>query len=157
VKLKDLAIAGTVSSATNPTDPEHLLAIKQSRDKFLGCLMLSGANNDRYVALKSNLNNQYGFKKDLYPKLPNQCLSLLNCCLDAPVCSPCHHMSASDPIKQEEEALVFAHGSDKNSPSKPKEDGLKSLSSSSYLTLKPQITTFVARLVACLGIPECVP
>jgi hypothetical protein len=75
-KLKDLAIAGTISSATNSTDPEYLLAITQCRDKFLGCLMLSGANKDSYAALKLDLNNQYGFRKDLYPKLPNQCLSL---------------------------------------------------------------------------------
>ncbi len=29
--------------------------------------MLSGANRDRYAGLKSDLNNQYGFGKDLYP------------------------------------------------------------------------------------------
>jgi hypothetical protein len=69
-KLKDLAIADTISSA-NPTDPERLLAIKQCRDEFLGCLMLSGTNKDHYAALKLDLNNQYGFGKDLYPKLPD--------------------------------------------------------------------------------------
>jgi hypothetical protein len=137
VKLKDLAIAGTISSGTNPTDPERLLAIKQCCDNCLGCLMLSGTNKDRYVALKSDLNNQYGFGKDLYLKLPNQSLSLLNCCSEAPVRSPRHHTPASVPIKQEEEALVFAQGSDKKSPSKPKEDGSKSWSSSSSLTSKP--------------------
>jgi hypothetical protein len=113
--------------------------------------MLSGANKDRYVALKSDLNNQYGFRKDLYPKLPDQCLSLLNHCSEAPIRSPCHHMPASVPIKQEEEALVFAQGSDKKSPSKPKEDGSKSLSSSSSLTSKPQITNVRCKACGKLG------
>jgi hypothetical protein len=49
-------------------------------------------------------------------------------------------MPASVPIKQEEEALVFAQGSDKKTPSKPKDEGSKSLSSSSYLTSEQQIT-----------------
>ncbi len=35
-KLKDLAIASTISSVTNPTDPKCLLATKQCRDKFFG-------------------------------------------------------------------------------------------------------------------------
>jgi hypothetical protein len=151
VKLKNLAIAGTISSATNPTDPECLLAIKQCCDKFLGCLMLSSANKDRYAALKSDLNNQYGFGKDLYPKSPNQCLSLLNCRSEAHVRSPHHHMPASISIKQEEEALVFAQGSDKKSPSKLKEDGSKSSSFSSSWTSKPQITSIHCKACGKLG------
>jgi hypothetical protein len=51
-KLKELAAAGEVSSATNPTDAERMAAIKLVRDEFLGCLMLSGANRDCYAALK---------------------------------------------------------------------------------------------------------
>ncbi len=148
-KLKDLAVAVTISSATNPTDPKCLLAIKQCHDKFLGCLMLSGANKDGYVALKSDLNNQYDFKKDLYPKSPNQCLSLLNCCLEAPACSPHHHTPAPVPIKQEKEALVLAP--DKKNPSKPKDDGSKSSSSSSSLTPKPQITNVCCKACGKLG------
>jgi hypothetical protein len=64
-KLKDLALEKVIQDADNPTDAEHLIAIKQCCDEFLGCLMLSGANPDRYAGLKSDLNNQYGFGKDL--------------------------------------------------------------------------------------------
>ena len=39
----------------------RLEAILLIHDKFLRCLMLSGANKDRYAALKSDLHNQYGF------------------------------------------------------------------------------------------------
>jgi len=46
-KLSELAKAGTISSATSPTDDERMQAILLVRDEFLGCLMLSGANRDR--------------------------------------------------------------------------------------------------------------
>ena len=74
-KLKDLAVEKVIQDADNPTDEERLIAIKQCRDEFLGCLMLSSANQDHYAGLKSDLNNQYGFGKDLYPKSPDFCLS----------------------------------------------------------------------------------
>ena len=74
-KLKDLAVEKVIQDADNPTVAERLIAIKQCRDEFLGCLMLSSANQDHYAGLKSDLNNQYGFGKDLYPKSPDFCLS----------------------------------------------------------------------------------
>ena len=84
---------------------------------------LSGANRDRYEGLKSDLNNQYGFGKDLYPKSPDLCLSLLNCRLDAPLRQPRQNIQAPPQVKQEEEALVFAQGtSDKKTASKSRED-----------------------------------
>jgi hypothetical protein len=43
-KLKDLALEKVIQDTGNPTDAERLIAIKQCRDEFLGCLMLSGAN-----------------------------------------------------------------------------------------------------------------
>ncbi len=76
--LKDLALEKVIQDPDNPTDAECLIAIKQSRDEFLGCLMLSGVNCNRYAGLKSDLNNRYGFGKDLYPISPDLCLSLLN-------------------------------------------------------------------------------
>jgi len=76
-KLNDLALEKVIQDADNPTDAERLIAIKQCCDEFLGCLMLSGANRDQYADLKSDPNNQYGFGKDLYPKSPDGCLSLL--------------------------------------------------------------------------------
>ncbi len=48
-------------------------------------------------------------------------------------------------------ALVCAQGSDKKSPSKPKEDGLKSLSSSSSLTSKPRISNICCKACGKLG------
>jgi hypothetical protein len=77
-KLRELAMAGTISSASARIDAECLEAIKLVCNKFLGYLMLSGANKDRYVVLKADLNNQYKFVKDIYPTSPDQCLSLLN-------------------------------------------------------------------------------
>ena len=43
-KLKDLAVEKVIQDANDPTDTERLIAIKQCRDEFLGCLMLSSAN-----------------------------------------------------------------------------------------------------------------
>jgi hypothetical protein len=71
--------------------------------------MLSGANRDCYANLKLELHYQYGFGKDLYSKSPNQCLTLLNCCLDAPFCTPpCQQTPKPVEVKQEDEALAFA-------------------------------------------------
>ncbi len=137
VKLKDLALEKVIQDAKNPTDAERLIAIKQCRDEFLGCLMLSGANQERYAALKSDLNNQYGFGKDLYPKSPDLCLFLLNRRLDAPLGQPHQNFQTPPQVKQEEEVLVFAQGtSDKKTPSKSKEDGSTSTSTSLSSTTK---------------------
>ena len=123
-KLKDLALEKVTQDADNPTDAERLIAIKRCRNEFLGCLMLSGANQDQYAGLKSDLNNQYGFGKDLYPKSLDVCLSLLNCQLDAPLRQTCQNIQAPPQVKQEDEALVFAQGSsDKKTTLKSKEDG----------------------------------
>jgi hypothetical protein len=54
-KLKELAAAGVISTATAPTDAERMKTIKLVRDEFLGCLMLSGSNRDQYAALKADL------------------------------------------------------------------------------------------------------
>jgi hypothetical protein len=87
--------------------------------------------------LKSDLNNQYGFGKDLYPKSPDLCLSLLNRRSDAPLHQPCQNFQTPPQVKQEEEALVFAQGtSDKKTPSKSKEDGSTSTSTSLSSTTK---------------------
>ncbi len=118
-KLKDFALEKVIQDAKNPTDAERLIAIKQCCDEFLGCLMLSGANQERYAALKSDLNNQYGFGKDLYPKSPDLCLSLLNRRLDVPLRQPRQNFQTPPQVKQEEEALVFAQGaSDKKTSMK---------------------------------------
>ncbi len=140
-KLKELEVAGEISSATAPTNAECMSAIKLVFDEFLGCLMLSGANRDRYAALKTDLHNQYGYEKDLYPKSLDQCLTLLNRCSDAPTWSPCPKDPKPTPVKQKEEALVFAQGtSDKTSAPKQKDEGSKASSSVSSSTSKVRVT-----------------
>jgi hypothetical protein len=99
--------------------------------------MLSGANRDRYAGLKSDLNNQNGFGKDLYPKSPDLCLSLLNRRSDAPLRQPCQNIQAPPQVKQEDEALVFAQEtSDKKTTLRSKEDGSTGTPSSSSSTGK---------------------
>ncbi len=134
VKLAELAKAGTISSATYPTDDKRMKAILLVRDEFLGCLMLSSANKDRYTALKSDLHNQYGFGTDLYPKSPDQCLSLLNRRSDTTVRSPCQqYQKPNTPVvKEEDQALVFAQGStDRKGVTKHRDDSSKQSSASS--------------------------
>ena len=140
-KLKDLAAEKVINDANHPTDAERLVAIKQCRDEFLGCLMLSGANRDRYATLKSDLNNQYGFGKDLYPKSPDLCLSLLNRRSDAPLPrQPRPAAQPPTPVNKEEEALVFAQGAT-DRKTKSKEDGSTSSPSSSSTKSRDSITT----------------
>ena len=45
-KMKEQAATGLVQDATNPTNGEHLAAIKLCCDKFLGTLMLNGTNEE---------------------------------------------------------------------------------------------------------------
>jgi hypothetical protein len=152
VKLKELAAAGEVFSATAPIDAERIAAIKLVRHKFLGCLMLSGANRDCYAALKTGLHNQYGYGKDLYPKSPDQCLTLLNRRSNAPTWSPCHKEPKPAPIKQEEDALVFAQGTSKKSGAqKQKGDGSRASSLVSSSPSKPRVTNVWCRTCNTLG------
>jgi hypothetical protein len=134
-KIKEQDAAGLIQDATNPTNDECLPAIKLRHDKFLGAVMLIGANKEQFGALKTDLSNQYSFGNDLYPKSPNQYLSLFNHRTLSPAPSP--HMPnppAPAPIKQEDKALVFAQGADNVNPSQPKDEGsYKSSSSSSAL------------------------
>ena len=129
-----------------------MATIKLVCDEFLGCLMLSGADRDRYAALKTDLHNQYGYGKDLYPKSPDQCLTLLNRCSDAPTRSPCPKVPKPTPVKQEEKALVFAQGtSDKTSAPKQKDKGSKAISSVSSSTSKVRVTNVRCRTCGKLG------
>jgi hypothetical protein len=152
-KLQELALNEMNSSATNPTDAEQKMAILLVWDKFLGCLMLSGANRDRYANLKSELHNQYGFGKDLYPKPPNQCLNLLNHHSDAPISAPPHQQTPRPvEVKQEDEALVFAQGlSDRKGPSKSNDNGLKTSLSSASSSYKSWITNVCCKLCGKIG------
>lgn len=96
--------------------------------------MLSGANRDRYGALRNELANQFGFGNDLYPKTPDQCLTMMNRRMDsAPRLprGPPRQPQVEQPAKTEEEALVFAQGADKKTAGKPPKTDTSSKSSSS--------------------------
>jgi len=77
-KIKQLAADGLIADPDNPTDSERALAVSSFRDGFLAALMLSGANRDRFGALRTDLKNQYGYGDDRYPMTIDNCLSLLN-------------------------------------------------------------------------------
>jgi hypothetical protein len=47
-------------------------------DEYLAALMLSGSNRDKFSPLCMDLKNQFGFGEDHYPKMIEQCLSLLS-------------------------------------------------------------------------------
>jgi hypothetical protein len=135
-KMKELVDTNLVADVDSPTNTECMTAIKLLRDEFLGALMLSGANKDRFSALKTKLSNQYGFGNETYPKLVNQCLTMLNRWVDAPVCAP--QPAATPPVPQEtnkteDEDVVFAQWVEKKSMPLPKdESSSKGSSSSSY-------------------------
>jgi hypothetical protein len=96
--------------------------------------MLSGANRDRYAALKADFHNQYGFGTDLYPKSPDRCLSLLNRRSDTTVRTPRRQQQQHDMplVKEEDHALVFAQGNtNQQSPQKSNDDKSKQSTTSS--------------------------
>jgi hypothetical protein len=115
--------AGTCANVASPTKNELPAAHLSVREEFLAALVLSGANRDRYGALRNELANQYTFGNDLYPKTTDQCLTMMNRRVDnvlrqprGPPCQP----PAKQPIKNDDEALVFAQGTDKDTPPKGK-------------------------------------
>ncbi len=85
-KIKELHAQGLITDAANPTNDERALAVGAVREKYLAALMLSGANRDKFSLLRTDLQNQYGYGSDLYPKTTDQCLSHLNCWTVAPTC-----------------------------------------------------------------------
>jgi hypothetical protein len=77
-KIKELADLGTIHNAKNLTDAKHALAVSAVHEEYLPALMLSGAHQEHFGVLQTNLKNQYGYGNDHYPKRLNACLSLLN-------------------------------------------------------------------------------
>jgi len=115
-KLQEMHAVQLCTNPAKPTDSELALANKTVRDEFLAALMLSGANRDRSGALRNELANQFGFGNDLYPKTPDQCLTMMNCRMDSaprlPRGNP-RQPPVEQPAKPEEDALVFTQGADK--------------------------------------------
>ena len=130
--LKMLVCYGDASSDVHaPTNTERAIAVRLTRDEFLGALMLSGTNKECFTALKTELSNQYGFGNDLYPKSVDQCLTMLNRRADSKICPPQAAILAQDVPKQEEEALVFTQGPAQHAQSKPSPNMVSPKSSSS--------------------------
>jgi hypothetical protein len=136
-KLQEMHVAGTCANVASPTKTELAAAHVSVREEFLAALLLSGAHRDRYGALRNELANQYMFGNDLYPKRTDHCLTMMNRRVDnvprqphGPPCQP----PAEQPIKKEDEALVFAQGTDKDTTppkGKPKNESSSKSSSSS--------------------------
>ena len=127
-KLKEMAATNLplILDAKNPTNTECATAIKTVCDEYLVALMLSGYNKDCYSSLCVDLRNDFAFGDDRYPKMINQCLSLINCWGSALPVTPKHprptpNQPPADANKQDE-ALVFAQGESKPSP-KPSQKG----------------------------------
>ena len=115
--------AGTCANVASPTKNELPAAHLSVREEFLAALVLSGANRDRYGALRNELAYQYTFGCDLYPKTTDQCLTMMNRRIDSvprQPRGPPRQPPAEQPIEKDDEALVFAQGTDKDTPPKGK-------------------------------------
>jgi hypothetical protein len=121
-RIKELAADGLIADPANPTDTERALAVSSVREEFLAALMLSGANRDRFWALRTDLKNQYGYGDDRYPKTIDNCLSLLNRWQpfkESQVKTPRTPRTPTTPTDKDnadDEALVFAQDGKKSTP-----------------------------------------
>jgi hypothetical protein len=115
-KITNLHKQGLIADATAPTDEEHALAFNAVREEYLAALMISGANRDCFSLLLTDLQNQYGYGNDLYPKTTDQCLSLLNrwtIALSRPKRGDAPLVAPAPPKQEDAEALVFAQDGSK--------------------------------------------
>jgi hypothetical protein len=131
-KIKELATEGQIIDPLNPMDAEQAMVVNLIRGEYLGALMLSDANWNCVSLLRTDLQNQHGYGNDLYPKSVDQCLSVLNCWTVAPA-QPWRDTAPPPtpaPLKQEDEALVFAQETTKGKALKFKDDGSFSKASS---------------------------
>jgi hypothetical protein len=55
--MKELAENGNIININTPTNKERVMAMRLTRDEFLGALMLNGAKKIRFSALKADLSN----------------------------------------------------------------------------------------------------
>ena len=65
-------------SPAGATDDQRTDATKTAKERYLTCLLLSGADNTRYGQLKTDLENENLKGKDAYPKNYKQIMKLLN-------------------------------------------------------------------------------
>jgi hypothetical protein len=148
-KLQEMHAAGDCQDVARPTPDELAIANKCVREEFLAALMLSGANRDRYGALRTEFSNQYTFGNDLYPKTVDQCLTMMNRQMDSAPRQPPgppRHPPIEQPVKTNDEALVFAQSTDKPSTDNKKNDSFsKGSSSSGSVSRGSKITMVVCR------------
>jgi hypothetical protein len=118
-KIQEMAAAGEIADASNPTDPEKAAAISAVREEYLTTLMLSSLNRDCFGELRTDLKNQYGYGEDRYPKTTDACLSMLNRWTPSAATNtprtPCNPPTQS-PKPVEDEAPVFAQDAAKRTP-----------------------------------------
>jgi hypothetical protein len=110
-KIIELNKQGLIADASAPTDDERALTVGTFREEYLAAPIISGANRDRFSALRANLQNQYGYGNDLYPKTTDQCLSLLNRWTVTPSRQKrgdAQPATPAQPKQEANEALVFA-------------------------------------------------
>jgi hypothetical protein len=116
-KIKGMANSGTILDAKKPMDTECALAISAMCEEYLAALMLSGAHQECFGDLQTDLKNQYGYGDECYPKMLAACLSLLNRWTPAITKSP-HFPPCTPPIteqvKDEDKALVFVQDAKKD-------------------------------------------
>ena len=155
-RIKLLAAEGKINDATNPTAAERDLVIRQVRDEYLGALMLSGCNRERFSHLRTDLQNQFGYGTDNYPKSPDQCLALLNRWQQhAPARTrrgetPSAAPPVAPPKPVDQEALVFAQNS--GGSNAPKDDSSSSKGTSvSSGSLRRQPTAVRCKSCGQLG------
>ena len=151
-KIKTLALDGLIKDPTNPTDEERSLAVSAVKEEYLGALMLSGSNRDRFNALRVDLQNQFGYGNDLYPESPDQCLSLLNRWTVATPARPKRNEAAAPAAaKQPNEALVFAQDGDKPKSSSKDDTSHKSSSTSSIKSRRSSQKSYTSVMCKLCG------
>ena len=161
-KIKDLADAGDIADASNPTDAEQALAVSSVRGEFLAALMLSSANREHFGALRTDLKNQYGYGEDRYPKTTDNCLSLLNRWQpqkDLQVKTPRGartHPTPPDKDKENDEALVFAQDAKKKSGTSGSNDDSSSSTGGSVRTSPKKPSNVCCLSCGKLGHTSCV-
>ncbi len=113
-KIFEMANEKTIKDGTAPADQEKAMAILAACEEYLAALLLSGANRDQFNELRNDLQNQYGYGEDRYPKTTDACISLLNCLKVSTTPQPRTPHTATPSNPEEDAALVFAQDATKS-------------------------------------------
>ncbi len=113
-KIIEMANDQMIKDTPALTDQEKAMAISAVREEYIADLMLSGANHDQFNELRNNLQNQYGYGEECYPKTTDACLSLLKCWKVSTTPQPRTPRTATPARPEEDAALVFAQDATKS-------------------------------------------